>query len=105
MLRKHGEPVSKRARRQRLAFRARGPSDEPTSSEDVEPRITELERELVDTRREAERAREEARALDQRVRMADQVLTDVLHSLSWRLTQPLRVAKHSVARLRVPRGR
>lgn len=106
VLRKHGESVVEES--PAAAVGVSSPVDRPTtptSSEDVESRITELERELVDTRREAKRAREEARALDQRVRMADQVLADVLHSLSWRLTQPLRVAKHSVARLRVPRGR
>ena len=62
-------------------------------------RIAELERELADARRRCESAREEARVLDQRVKIGDQVLADVFNSLSWRLTQPLRTAKHSRVRV------
>lgn len=69
-----------------------------TGVPDLEARVAGLERDLAD-------AREEARVLDQRVSMGNQVLADVFNSPSWRLTQPLRTAKHSVARLRASRRR
>lgn len=72
---------------------------------DLEARISELERALADTRADTERARAEATALDERLTMGEQVLADVFSSPSWRLTQPLRTAKHSVARLRGVVGR
>lgn len=72
---------------------------------DLHSRITELEHELANARADAERARAEVGALDQRLTMGEQVLADVFSSPSWRLTQPLRTAKHSVARLRAVRGR
>lgn len=67
---------------------------------DLEARIAELERTLADTRADAERARGEAQALDRRLTIGEQALADVLSSPSWRLTQPLRTAKHSASRLR-----
>ena len=81
------------------------PIPESPAEPNLEARIAELERELADARRDAERARDQARQLDHRVTMGDQVLADVLNSLSWRLTKPLRAAKRSVANLRVRRGR
>jgi Methyltransferase domain len=67
---------------------------------DLELRIAELERQLAEARRDAEVARAEAGALDERLTFGEQVLADVFNSPSWRVTQPLRRAKHSVARLR-----
>jgi len=72
---------------------------------ELQLRIGELERELADVRADAERARAEANALDQRLTFGEQVLADVFSSPSWRLTQPLRSAKHSAARLRAVVGR
>ena len=94
VLRKHGELVV----REDTAPPAAVPRPaHPLSVPELEARITELERELAGTR-------EEARRLHQRVGMGDQMLADVFNSLSWRLTQPLRTAKHSVARIRAARG-
>jgi SAM-dependent methyltransferase len=87
VLRKHGDLVMQESQ------------PEP----DHEARVGELERDLADARRNAEIAREEARLLDRRVKIGDQLLADVFNSLSWRLTQPLRSAKQSVARLRATR--
>lgn len=72
---------------------------------DLQARIAILERELAEARRDAASARAEAGALDQRVTMGEQVLADVMGSPSWRLTQPLRTAKHSMSRLRPGGGR
>jgi len=72
------------------------PSRRPSAPE-LEARITDLESELAATR-------EHARRLDERVAIGDEVLVDVFNSSSWRLTQPLRIAKHAVALLRGPRG-
>lgn len=72
---------------------------------ELERRISELERELADVRADAARARAEANALDQRLTFDEHVLADVFGSPSWRLTQPLRTAKSSVARLREVVGR
>jgi hypothetical protein len=101
VLRKHGELVIEDSQADAVTVPepSRRPSARATSG-DLQLRITELERELADARRDAESAREEVRLLDHRVAMGDQVLADVFSSLSWRLTQPLRAAKHSVARLR-----
>jgi len=70
-----------------------------------ELRIAELENQLEETVRAAEAARTEARVLDQRVSFGEQVLADVMNSPSWRVTLPLRTAKHSVARVRQELGR
>jgi len=72
---------------------------------ELQLRISELERELADVRADADRARAEAHALDQRLTLGEQVLADVFSSPSWRLTQPLRTAKHSMARVRGVLGR
>jgi hypothetical protein len=61
---------------------------------DLEGRIAELERELHESRAAAEAAREHARVLDERLTRSARVLTDVMTSPSWRLTKPLRTAKH-----------
>lgn len=71
---------------------------------DLQARIVDLERELAEARRDAESARAEAGALEQRVTTGEQVLADVMGSPSWRLTQPLRTAKHSISRLRAGGG-
>ena len=60
-------------------------------------RLTELERELTEAREDAETARAEARALAERVKTGQQVLADVFNLASWRLTKPLRMAKHAFA--------
>lgn len=58
---------------------------------ELEARVAELERELEESRGAAEGARSQ--------------LAHVLNSPSWRVTQPLRTAKQSVARLREASGR
>ena len=71
----------------------------------LEAWITELERQLADTRADAERAHAQARELDHRLTLGEHVLAAVFSSPSWRLTQPLRTAKHLVCRLRGAVGR
>ena len=61
---------------------------------DLHLRLAELERERDEQRRAADSARSEARALDTRLAIGEQVLSDVLTSPSWRVTKPLRTAKH-----------
>ncbi len=86
VLRKHGEQVVE---------------DSPAGGiAALETRISELERQLTEASRDAESARAQARGLEQRVKSGEQTLADVLGSPSWRLTQPLRTAKHAVTRLR-----
>ena len=72
---------------------------------DLQARIADLEAELSDARQDAERARKEAGELDQRLTQGQQVLADVFNSPSWRVTQPLRTAKHSASRVRDVLGR
>ena len=61
---------------------------------DLQLRIADLERELEEARRAADAAREQARVLDERLTRSARVLSDVMNSPSWRLTKPLRTAKH-----------
>ena len=63
---------------------------------ELELRIAELQRELEQARAVAESARAEARALDERLMVSQQALTHVLNSPSWRVTKPLRAAKHKL---------
>jgi len=65
---------------------------------DLELRIADLERELADANKATETAREDARLLDERLTRGQRVLTDVFNSPSWRLTKPLRRAKHLLSR-------
>ncbi len=55
--------------------------------------VADLEQALQEAHVVAEKAREEAGALNERRAFQDRVLADVLHSLSWRLTKPLRALK------------
>jgi len=72
---------------------------------DLQLRVAVLERELDEARRAADAARDEARVLDVRLSVSEQVVTDIVNSPSWRLTEPLRAAKHVLApRLRRLRG-
>lgn len=72
---------------------------------DLKVRIADLERDLEAARAATERARGDARVLDERLTMSERVVADVMNSPSWRVTQPLRTAKHSVSRLRKVTGR
>jgi hypothetical protein len=72
---------------------------------ELQAQIAALERELEAARHDAERAREEARLLDQRLTIGERVLSDVFNSPSWRVTQPLRTAKHLAPRVRQVLGR
>ena len=72
---------------------------------DLQARIGELENELSEARKAADRTREQIGELDQRVTQGQEVLSDVFSSPSWRLTQPLRTAKHSASRMREILGR
>ena len=82
MLRKHGELVA---------------GDSAASvALPLETRVIQLERELTEARTDADSARAKADVLDQRVKAREQALEDVLDSASWRLTMPLRAAKHAV---------
>ena len=65
---------------------------------DLEWRIAELERELQEARAAAETAQDHARVLDERLMRSTRALSDVMSSPSWRLTQPLRTAKHMLNR-------
>jgi Methyltransferase domain len=57
-------------------------------------RISDLERELGEARAVADSTREQMRDLDGRLMESHKVLADVLNSPSWRVTKPLRTAKH-----------
>jgi hypothetical protein len=72
---------------------------------DLQLQIAELAREVTEARKDAESARKEAGELDRRLMQGQQVLADVFSSPSWRMTQPLRTAKHSASRLREVLGR
>jgi cephalosporin hydroxylase len=63
---------------------------------DLQLRLAELERERDEARRAADRAHDEARVLDVRLSVGEQVLANVLSSPSWRVTKPLRTAKHAL---------
>ena len=65
---------------------------------DLELRIAELERQLLDANRATEAAQDQVRALDDRLTRGQRVLTDVFNSPSWRVTKPLRQAKQILNR-------
>jgi len=61
---------------------------------DLESRIGELESQLGDSNRAREDAKDEIKKLHDRLTGDAQVLADVFNSPSWRVTKPLRRAKH-----------
>ncbi len=68
---------------------------------DLELRIADLEGELEQARRATESARAEATALDERLTQSQRMLTELINSPSWRLTEPLRATRRL---LRLRRG-
>ena len=62
---------------------------------DLQVQIANLARDVKEARSAAS---EQARALDEHLTMSAQVLSDVMNSPSWRLTKPLRTAKHFLRR-------
>ena len=61
-------------------------------------RIEELESQLRDARRTTDAATDEINKLHDRLTEDARVLADVFNSPSWRLTKPLRQAKHMLSR-------
>ena len=61
---------------------------------ELQQRIGDLERELDEARRDADATRQQASVLGERLTHSGQALSDVINSKSWRLTGPLRTAKH-----------
>jgi cephalosporin hydroxylase len=61
---------------------------------ELQLRAAALERELEEARRSVLAAREEARVLEVRLSIGEQVVADLMSSPSWRVTKPLRTAKH-----------